>query len=276
MTSVARHFSRAAQTYERGASLHRHVAARLLETLPDPGAIGAGRILEVGCGTGVLTEPLRRRYPAASLCVLDLAEGMVASVRERWGQDPRMEFVVADIREFSSPRPFDLIVSSSALHWATPLDRTFANLKRLLSVEGQCCVALMIDGTLGELHALRRRVAPGKIPVSRLPTGKAVLAAAQAAGLTVMNNEEEYIQTRYHSADDFLSTIHAQGLTGGAVSQASVALSRIELMRLRREYDVAFRAHGDGVYASFVVQYTHLQGGLVERDLMTDRGGTKS
>lgn len=258
MISVARSFSRAAQTYERGASLHRHVAARLIETLPEPGGFGAGRILEVGCGSGVLTEPLRRRYPDASLCVIDVAEGMVAAVRERWGEDPRMDFVVADVREFLSPQPFDLIVSSSALHWATPLERTLGNLKRQLSAEGQCCAALMIDGTLGELHALRRRVAPGKIPAGRLPTGTEVLAAAKAAGFTVVTSTEECIQTHYHSADDFLNTLHAQGLTGGTVSRASASLSRTELKRLRREYDVAFRDQGDGVYASFVVLYMQL------------------
>lgn len=258
MTSVAKRFSRAAQTYERGASLHRHVAARLLETLPEPEAFGCGRILEVGCGSGVLTAPLRHRYPEASVCVLDVAEGMVAAVRERWGHDPRMSFVVGDVRSFTASQPVDLIVSSSALHWATPLDRTLANLKRQLTDEGQCCAALMIDGTLRELHALRRRVAPGKVPTGRLPTGAEVLAAAAAAGFTVAASEEECIQTRYHSADDFLGTIHAQGLTGGAVSRAGVLLSRTELKRLRREYDVAFRSQGDGVYASFVVQYLHL------------------
>ncbi|MEI8139951.1 MAG: methyltransferase domain-containing protein [bacterium] len=259
MTSVANRFSRAAQTYERGASLHRHVAARLIETLPEPGEVGSGRILEVGCGSGILTEPLRQRYPEASFCVLDVAEGMVAAVRSRWGHDPRMEFVVADVREFSTPRPFDLMVSSSALHWATPLEGTFANLKRHLFPEGKCYVALMIDGTLAELHALRRRVAPGKIPAGRLSTAAEVLEAARAAGFTVVTSEEESIQTRYHSADDFLSTIHAQGLTGGAVSRASVSLTRTELKRLRREYDVAFRGQGDGVFASFVVQYLSLR-----------------
>lgn len=258
MTSVARRFSRAAQTYERGAALHRHVAARLMESLPDPEALGAGHILEVGCGSGVLTEPLRLRYPQAQICAVDVAEGMVAAVRERWHQDPRMEFVLSDIRYFSASRQFDLIVSSSALHWAEPLEQTFGNLKRHLLPSGHCCAALMIEGTLGELHALRRRVAPGKVPSGRLPAGDEVLAAALAAGFTVSRHEEEAIQTRYHSAEDFLATIHAQGLTGGSVSRAGTLLSRAELKRLRREYDVAFRDQTGSVYATFVVLYVDL------------------
>jgi malonyl-CoA O-methyltransferase len=78
---VAQHFSRAAESYERGAGLHRHVAARLVEMLPDPNGSEDLSILEVGCGTGVLTDLIRRRYPRARLCAIDVAEGMAQYLR---------------------------------------------------------------------------------------------------------------------------------------------------------------------------------------------------
>ena len=255
MSTVARRFSRAAQTYERGAGLHRHVAARLLEMFPEPDQIGAGSILEVGCGTGVLTNLVRQRYPAASLCVMDVAGGMVDSVRERWGADPAMRYVVSDVRDFKADRPFDLIASSSALHWATPLETTMVALQGLLAPGGALCAALMIDGTLGELHAVRRQNAPHKIPPGRLTPGYEVLSALRGAGFDVIAHEEETIQARYHSADDFLRTIHAQGLTAGAVSRAALPLSRTELNQLRQGYDAAYRDPAGGVYASFEVLY---------------------
>jgi len=255
LSSVARRFSRAAQTYERGAGLHRHVAARLLEMMPDPECLAKGSILEVGCGTGVLSERIRHRYPGASLCLLDVAEPMVSYVKERWGTAPGLQYVVSDIRDFRTECPFDWVFSSSALHWAIPLDQTFACLRSLLSPGGGLSAALMLDGTLGELHALRRRIAPGKVPTDRLPTGDDVMTTLQAAGFTVTAREEEAIQTRYHSADDFLRTLHAQGLTGGSVSRSASPLSRTELKRLRKEYDVAFRNSNGGVYATVVVLY---------------------
>jgi malonyl-CoA O-methyltransferase len=256
---VARRFSRAASTYDQGAVLHRHVAARLLELLPEADQVGRGRILEVGCGTGVLTGLIRQRYPDASLCVMDVAEGMVACVRERWGDDPAMEYVVSDVRNFKTERPFDLIVSSSALHWATPLDTTMTTLRAAMKPGGGLSVALMIDGTLGELHLLRRKIAPAKTPAAGLPGRGGVLSAVEAAGLAVVIQKEETLRARYHSADDFLGTIHAQGLTAGEVSRAALPLSRGELNRIRAKYDETCRDAAGGVYATFEVLYLALK-----------------
>lgn len=255
MNPVARRFSRAAMTYDRGAGLHRHVAARLLEFMPDPDQVGRGRILEVGCGTGVLTGLVRQRYPTAPLCVMDAAEGMVESVRERWGSDPAMTFTVADIRGFKTPHLFELIVSSSALHWAVPLDITMAALRNALRAGGTLCAALMIDGTLGELHRLRRKIAPGKTPVGRLPTREDVLSALEGAGLLPVSLQVESVTARYQSADDFLRTIHAQGLTAGAVSRAEAPLSRSELNRIRQAYEETCQNPTGGVHATFEVLY---------------------
>lgn len=255
MSRVSRRFSRAAQTYEQGAALHRHVAARLVGMMPDPETVGAGRLLEVGCGTGVLSERLRQRFPEATLCLLDAAPAMVDCVRERWRDVPGVEAVVADLRDYRANRPVDWIFSSSALHWVVPLADAFASLAANLAPGGGLCAALMVDGTLGELHALRRQVVPGKVPEGRLPEAGTVLKELAAAGFAVTSSDVESIRARYHSADDFLRTIHAQGLTGGGVSRSAVPLSRGELDRLRREYDATFSEGGHGVYATFVVQY---------------------
>jgi malonyl-CoA O-methyltransferase len=261
---VARRFSRAALTYDQGAGLHRHVGARLLEILPDPDEVGRARILEVGCGTGVLTGLIRQRYPDASLCVMDVAEGMVSCVRERWGHDPAMEYVVSDVRDFKTPRPFDLIVSSSALHWATPLDATMMMLRAALVPGGGLYVALMVDGTLAELHGLRRQIAPEKTPTGRLPTRDEVILAVECAGFSLVSRKAEAIQARYHSADDFFGTIHAQGLTAGTVSRALRPLSRTELSQLHKAYDETCRDPSGGVKATFEVIY--LAATTIEKD----------
>lgn len=253
--SVARRFSRASESYERGAGLHRHVAARLVEMLPDPVMIGSGRILELGCGTGVLTTLLRKRFPAACVCAVDIAEGMARNLLGANAADDQLYCVVADARTFATLEPFDLVVSSSALHWATPIESAMVNIVRALKPGGRFMAALMVQDTLRELHALRRTIVPDKIPRGRLPPAGEVLEALAVAGLTMESRTEETVRARYRSAHDFLRTIHAQGLTGGAVSRAERPLSRSDLMNLVKAYDLAYPDLKGGVYASFEVLY---------------------
>lgn len=264
MNPVGRRFARAAGTYDRGADLHRHVAATLAGLMPDPGEVGSGRILEVGCGTGVLSDRIRQRYPQAALSLLDVAAPMVESVRERWGGGRHVEYVVADMQDYRSSIPFDWIFSSSALHWAVSLERMFSGLGGSLVPGGGLCAALMVDGTLGELHAVRRRVSPFKVPEGRLPTEESVNAALHAAGFTVVSGCQEAIRTCYRSAQDLLATIHAQGLTGGRVSNACKPLSRGELLAIQRLYDETYREGEQGVYATFKVLYVVARSGNQE------------
>lgn len=255
--SVARRFTRAAASYERGAGLHRHVAARLTEMLPEPDDVGAGTILELGSGTGVLSGCIRQRFADATLCAVDVAEGMMRCLHETWAADDRVLCVVADARQFACRRPFNLVVSSSALHWATPLSDVFANIARLVKPGGSFVAALMVENTLRELHALRRTIAPRKIPRGTLPRGQEVLHALTAAGFEIENQVEETVRTHYRSADDFLRTIHAQGLTGGSVSRAATPLTRADLRELVSAYDLAYRDPRGGVYATFEVLYVN-------------------
>jgi SAM-dependent methyltransferase len=65
---------------------------------------GARRILELGCGTGRVTEVLSR---LASVTAADLLIEMLGRARQRV---PAVNLVVADLRTFVFLSPFDLIV----------------------------------------------------------------------------------------------------------------------------------------------------------------------
>ena len=200
---------------------------------------------------------LSRRFTTQPILALAVAAGMVRRARTA-AAAPHVVWAVADVREFQVPEPFAMVVSSAALHWITPLDRTFAALARLLVPAGQLVCALMVDGTLGELHQARRQLVPHKIPRATLPAAAAVDQALAAAGFRVHAAETEALSRHYASATDFLHAIHAQGLTGGACSQAPAPLTRRELADLIRHYDAQFGCVG-GVYATYRVRYVHAE-----------------
>jgi SAM-dependent methyltransferase len=73
----------------------------------------AERVLDAGCGRGVISRYLARRYPEAQITAIDSdAEAQAANrtIAERGGLD-NCRFEVADLNDFARPEGFDLVVS---------------------------------------------------------------------------------------------------------------------------------------------------------------------
>jgi ubiquinone/menaquinone biosynthesis C-methylase UbiE len=81
--------------------------------------VGVGSdVLEVGCGTGQLTEELVRH--GFRLAAIDIGASMVAAAHRRLS-DSAVSFHVASFEDFAAAdASFDLIVSGTAFHWVDP------------------------------------------------------------------------------------------------------------------------------------------------------------
>lgn len=97
-------------------------------------AVGAGsEVLEVGCGTGQLTESLARY--GFRLTAIDIGPSMVAAAQRRL-DGPAISFQVGSFEDFAAAdASFDLIVSGTAFHWVDPEVR-FRKPARLLRPGG--------------------------------------------------------------------------------------------------------------------------------------------
>lgn len=250
--TIAARFSAAASTYHASATIQRSVAERLSAMLAEDEA--ADRILEIGCGTGLLTARLCRLFPRARIDALDMAGGMVTQCRTRLGGTSGLFCHLADLNKFRAEVLYPLIVSSSALHWMDPMAGVMDTLAGMLTGRGRLVFALMVRGTLAELSAARQRAAPHKPPERQLPTMLTVRAALVQAGLCIEEEREESRRQAYASAGDLLRQLHEQGLTGGPLARSGRLLNRTDLRYLVRDYESHYRA-GDGVYASYQVAY---------------------
>jgi ubiquinone/menaquinone biosynthesis C-methylase UbiE len=102
------------------------------------GLDAASAVLEIGCGTGQLTEPLARF--GFSLTAIDIGPSMIAAARRRLA-GAAVSFQVASFEDLSSAdASFDLIISGAAFHWIDPEVR-FAKSARLLRPGGWLAVA---------------------------------------------------------------------------------------------------------------------------------------
>ena len=166
---IRRHFDRAAQAYDEAAVLQRAVATHLDERL-ELVTLRPQRILDVGAGTGLLTEKLLQRYPEARLYALDLAESMLRHARRKLAQSPAwlpdglagrlglrhcpVHCIVGDAYQLPfSDGAFDLIVSNLMLQWCDDLDAVLKELRRVLRPEGLLMFTTFGPDTLRELRA---------------------------------------------------------------------------------------------------------------------------
>jgi ubiquinone/menaquinone biosynthesis C-methylase UbiE len=113
----------------------------IVEFIVATAAVSEGStVLEVGCGTGQLTESLAAF--GLNLTAIDIGPAMIACARHRL-DGPGISFQVTSFEEFTAAESsIDLIISSAAFHWVDP-EVKFSKSARLLRPGGWLAV---VDG----------------------------------------------------------------------------------------------------------------------------------
>lgn len=251
--SVASRFSAAATTYDHSANVQLGVALKLMRFLND--VPKPDRVLEIGCGTGLLTQLVADHFPDSNIEGIDIATDLVGIARRRFTGNNKVSFQISDALSFRPVAPVPLVVSTSTFHWIEPLDELFLNISGMLSNDGHLVFSMMIRGTLIELHESRKRVAHDKSVLSMMPNTDQVLAALSKAGLILTDRREEAIQVDYPSATDLLYSLHNVGATGGGISSSGQPLSRMEVAELLTDYAECYASKDGGVFATYRIFY---------------------
>jgi malonyl-CoA O-methyltransferase len=151
-------FERAAAGYDAAAVLQREIGSRMLSRL-DYVRLQPATVLDAGCGTGVATQCLQERYPAASICALDIAYAMAERARARSGWWRRLQrrgvrALCADIESLPlRTKSVDLIWSNLALQWVNEPTSAFAEFRRIIAPGGLLMFSTFGPDTLKELRA---------------------------------------------------------------------------------------------------------------------------
>ena len=119
-------------------------------------------VLDVGCGTGRVTEALAALVPRGRVLAMDASADMVALARERLGD--RAEVWCQDVLDLALEEPVDAIISTATLHWVPDHQLLWARLAGALRpggvLEVQCGGEGNIDGVRRVIDAVARDHAP--------------------------------------------------------------------------------------------------------------------
>jgi len=106
-----------------------HYGEELLNLLsPQPGE----RILDLGCGTGQLTQQIA--LTGAEVMGIDAAPSMIEQARQNY---PDLKFAIADARDFQVEQSFDAVFSNAALHWILEPDAVIRCIHQALKPGGR-------------------------------------------------------------------------------------------------------------------------------------------
>ena len=146
-------FARAIATYERQAVVQREAAERLASLMGRELRVLAPRILEIGCGTGLLTRRLVSRFAPSEIVLNDLCPDMGIC----FSNLPRSRFVPGDAQCLDFPGRFDAIASASVVQWFSDLSAFAKKCANALAKGGVLALSAFGPDTLPEIAALTGR-----------------------------------------------------------------------------------------------------------------------
>jgi trans-aconitate methyltransferase len=140
-----------ADAYHRVSAPQFDWGLRVLDRLP---LSGDEVVLDVGCGTGRLTEKLVARVPRGYVVALDFSANMLARAREHLGAGPdgRVAVVRADAAWLPMAARADAVFSTATFHWVPDHPQLFRSLYQALVPGGRLVAQCGGGPNVARLH----------------------------------------------------------------------------------------------------------------------------
>ncbi len=216
--NVIRNFDKNSITYDQNCEVQKAIAQSLAADLPDNKNISD--ILEIGCGTGNLTQYLLCLYKNKNLCITDISPAMIDMAKEKL-PDKNIKWAVFDGENPDISQKYDLIVSNMAFQWFEDMDSTIINLSKSLNDGGSLFYSVPSKESFKEWKTTLESL--------NLPSGILDFTAPPSI------YRQEEMQVNYINAFDFLHSIKDIG--AGAPRKNYTPLSPKQIKQACTKFD---------------------------------------
>ncbi len=250
-------FNRAANSYDAAAVLQKLVREEMFDRL-DLIKTSPKKVLDLGCGTGLGSIGLQKRFKSAQVFSLDLAFAML---EKTYAQQPLLKktfggkkLVCADIENLPvADEQIDLVWSNLALQWCNDLDKSFANIRTALKPN-----SLFIFSTFGPdtLKELRTASNNGQTHVSRFIDMHDIGDALTRNGFNAPVLDVERYTLTYDDVRSVMTDLKSIGANNATQGRGRGLAGKGFLKNLAEQYE-QFRMADGRLPATFEVVYGH-------------------
>lgn len=199
---VSSHFSKAAATYDSSAIAQEMIVLKLASMVRDNCHNNIRNILEIGPGTGLLTNIYSRFLHAEQTDFVDITPVGPFNIS---GQ-ANYHQADAELWVRSCDTRYDLIISSSVIQWFADIPAFIHSCSDLLYSGGLLAIATFAPGNLEELDALR--------PAPLLYPSHETLRAALGPELELIRLEQSSIRLEFSSRRQLMLHLKRTGVAG--------------------------------------------------------------
>jgi malonyl-CoA O-methyltransferase len=155
---VRRRFERAADSFDDADFVHAVTRDGLLSRI-EPLLIDAGTVVDLGAATGGATRRLEKRFQAAHVISIDLANRMLRKARSKKSWFAKSSFAQADARALPfATESIDVVFANMLLPWLSDPAPALSEVARVLRKGGVFAFATLGPDSLQEIGRAWRRV----------------------------------------------------------------------------------------------------------------------
>ncbi|MFC1704091.1 methyltransferase domain-containing protein [Candidatus Omnitrophota bacterium] len=245
-------FSRSSRMYEAKAALQKEIAGELSDRI-NHGIKNAKSIVDIGMGTGFLTERLTHLFSNARICGLDFASGMTSFAKER---SDAIRILQADAEHLPfADESFDLVVSNLTYQWVIKLEDAFKEVNRVLKKRKKFYFTCFGAKTLHELRNSFADAEPSFDRKTHLPHQLPIEKFLYASGFKRVTVECKLQKRIFHDVFDLVGWLKDIG----ANYSGKTEFIGLKKWKQANNYYLSHYKSDGGIFATFEVLWVEAQ-----------------
>ncbi len=119
MNNIKEHFETEAKEFDgiivKLIPYYQQMIQALIDSIPYE-SNSKIRIIDLGCGTGTISQRISEKFPNSKIVCLDIASNMIDIAKYKLANHKDSDFIVGDFSKIELEDKFDVVISSLALH----------------------------------------------------------------------------------------------------------------------------------------------------------------